>query len=126
MGDRAGHFGAPVSSRPVSQPARFAHPFESEWVKINLLEILMKHPKTTYSTFYSINPARDKLFAVEPGISVVDALETVGCLLSAAIDIIYKSEPPPSMDIFGAAYLAEFAKGTVDACISDLMKGGRS
>lgn len=81
----------------------------------------MTHPKTTQYTFHSINSSGDKLFAVQPGINAVDALEMAGTILASAIDIIYKSAE--SADIFGAVYLVEFAKGTIDACISDLMKG---
>ncbi len=85
----------------------------------------MRKTKTMLQTFHPDSPGGQDLFSVQPGVSVIDALEQASAFLASAISIIYDAEPDSS-NVFGAAYLAEMAKGVVDACISGLMKGDKS
>ncbi|MBS0348949.1 MAG: DUF3077 domain-containing protein [Proteobacteria bacterium] len=58
------------------------------------------------------------LFAVQPGVSTIDALEQASVFLCIAQDAINRlAQDTDNMSAFGALYLTEIAKGVVDSAV---------
>jgi len=72
--------------------------------------------KTTHHAFFQCNANGGRLFAVQAGISLDEALCEASTLLSAAehtlFDIAMSRNDP---DLWACAYLVEFAKAVLDA-----------
>ncbi|MGE8361422.1 DUF3077 domain-containing protein [Pseudomonas sp.] len=85
--------------------------------------------KTTHTTFHPCNAARQPLFAVQAGVPVADALDSVYCLLDVTESLAVRLNEPgaPDREQVGqaCAYLVEMAKATVRSCIEGLEQDAR-
>jgi len=80
--------------------------------------------KTTHATFHPCNAAKQPLFAVQPGVPLANALDSVYCLLDVTQGLTQRLSEPgiPGHEQIGHActYLVEMAKATVRTCIKGL------
>ena len=68
---------------------------------------------TATKNFGSCNPEQDLLFSVNPGVPVLDALETASCFLGDALDAMGRTEEP----CFAAFRCVDFARAIINAVI---------
>lgn len=72
--------------------------------------------KTTRNPFFNCNANGEKLFSVQEGISLDDALSNASCLLEAAEQTLFDvAMCGASSQVWAAAYLVEMAKAALDA-----------
>jgi len=72
--------------------------------------------KTTHYAFFRCNAQDGKLFAVEEGITLDEALCEASCLMAAAEDNLFDlAMSGDNPRIWAAAYLVEFAKAVLNA-----------
>jgi len=85
--------------------------------------------KTTHTTFHPCNAARLPLFAVQAGVPLADALDSVYCLLDVAEGLTLRLGEPGATDNeqigHACSYLVEMAKATVRTCIEGLEQEAR-
>lgn len=85
--------------------------------------------KTTHTTFHPCNAARQPLFAVQPGVPLADALDSVYCLLDVAQGLTLHLNEPGASDNeqigHACTYLVEMARATVRTCIEGLEQQAR-
>jgi hypothetical protein len=78
---------------------------------------------THFKKFFSCNAGQQALFAVNEGVSILDALEQASCFLDSAEEITRQAaEECNSTTVYAAAYLVEISKAIVDAATSAIMK----
>lgn len=82
---------------------------------------------TTLTPFRRCNDGRHSLFAVQPGVPILAALEHTANLLDIAESLAEQSAhlgAPDSQQLGHACgYLVEMAKATVEACLEGLQAG---
>jgi len=85
--------------------------------------------KTVSTLFHPCNAARQPLFAVQPGVSVADALDSAYCLLDVAEEMtahLGDGDAQRREQVGHAcACLVEMAKATVRACVEGIGEASR-
>jgi hypothetical protein len=79
---------------------------------------------TTSYPFFSCGSEEQVLFSVEPGIPVIDALETAGCLLEE-IEEMLKAMADEEAPCWGRLYFIA-CKAIIDSVVQTLLEGGKA
>lgn len=81
--------------------------------------------KTSHLPFFSCNPNKYSLFAVQAGIPVMDAMEAASCFLDSASALAYQlagNGEGQSRQIYAIANMIDMAKAALDASICGMMR----